>query len=149
MQPDPRPIHRVHGSHLPYPSRVFLLAGTNMYKQCHGNWRGLPTTRWGLPGPVGHRLPILSREVATWNATNPMMEESAAYSSNPSPKSHHRKSSSRFKPGGSNSTNRVVPLSYHDQPVTSTSNGLNADDLYSNSGFRRGVSPLSTRSLVM
>ena len=81
------------------------------------------------------------RGVTTWDATNPTVEGSAAYFSNPnlSPKSQYRRDSSRFKPGARNSTNRIISLSYHDQPTTSTSNDLNADNPHPNSGSRRGV----------
>jgi len=93
-------------------------------------------------------LPPILREITTWNATNPTMEESAAYLSNPnpSPKSQYRGSSSRFKPGDSNSTNRVVSLSYR-EPTHDVN--LNVEDPHSNSGFRRGVQPLSVRGLVI
>jgi len=92
-------------------------------------------------------LPPTPREAKTWSATNLTMEGSAAYSSNPnlSPKSQHKRGSSRFTPGGSNSTDGVVSSSYHDQPTTSTSNDLNVDDPHSSSGFRRGVTSEHTQ----
>ena len=78
------------------------------------------------------------------------MEESATYSlnPNPSPKSRHRRTSSRFKPEDSNNSNKAASLPYRDQPTTSTPDRLNVEDL-SDLGFRRGVPPLSTRNLVM
>ena len=79
------------------------------------------------------------------------MEESVAYSSktNPSPAFQHKRTSSRFKPGGSNSTNGLVSSPHHDQSMTLSSNGPDVETHPSNSAFRHGLSPLNTRNLVM